>query len=394
MTETLTIRNFGPIKDKGVTIELREVNIFIGDQGTGKSTVAKLLSAIKVTLLETYIDNKNTSFNVQGKPATKEEFKQQWLNDFVDRLEFFGVASYLDDNTFVRFEDADFLFEYSEHAVTIKEVNHGDEKKHKSTPLDIYIPSYREVAVLLKDKLYAVLQAKATLPDILTTFGIRFIEARKQPSGFNYSDVLGVSYFYKNEKDFVKLNDGSEVLIENASSAINSGIPMLVVFDNEVNEVVSHDIDSNLYTPVPGVRYANVCPYIIIEEPEINCFPETQDKLMKHFISKIKSSTFSHYFNRLLVTTHSPYILSSLNNLISAHNAGRFDAKNTSEVIPEKYWLNPDDVSAYMMLQDGTCEDIMDRDENMIKAEKIDGISGILNEQFDKLLGIEFEHKK
>ena len=45
MSETLTIRNFGPIKD--MTLELRAVNILIGDQGTGKSTVAKLLTVIK-----------------------------------------------------------------------------------------------------------------------------------------------------------------------------------------------------------------------------------------------------------------------------------------------------------------------------------------------------------
>ena len=45
MNETLTIRNFGPIKD--MSFEFKKINILIGDQGTGKSTVAKLVSAIK-----------------------------------------------------------------------------------------------------------------------------------------------------------------------------------------------------------------------------------------------------------------------------------------------------------------------------------------------------------
>jgi hypothetical protein len=46
------------------------------------------------------------------------------------------------------------------------------------------------------------------------------------------------------------------------------------------------------------------------------------------------------------------------------------------------------------MLHDGTCEDIMDRSESLIKAEKIDEVSGIINEEFDRLLNIEFAHER
>lgn len=45
MNEILTIKNFCPIID--MPLGLRVVNIFIGDQGTGKSTVAKVLSVVK-----------------------------------------------------------------------------------------------------------------------------------------------------------------------------------------------------------------------------------------------------------------------------------------------------------------------------------------------------------
>jgi predicted ATPase len=62
MGETLTIQNFGPIVN--MTLELRVVNILIGDQGTGKSTVAKLLAAIKMVVL---FPERTSIINGRGK---------------------------------------------------------------------------------------------------------------------------------------------------------------------------------------------------------------------------------------------------------------------------------------------------------------------------------------
>ena len=50
MKETLHIKNFGPIKE--VKLELGKVNVLIGDQGTGKSTVAKLFHIIYSSAIE------------------------------------------------------------------------------------------------------------------------------------------------------------------------------------------------------------------------------------------------------------------------------------------------------------------------------------------------------
>ena len=42
MKEKLIIKNFGPIKS--VDLDLGKITVLIGDQATGKSTVAKVLS--------------------------------------------------------------------------------------------------------------------------------------------------------------------------------------------------------------------------------------------------------------------------------------------------------------------------------------------------------------
>ena len=45
MNERLIVKSFGPVKD--LDIIFKKVTLFIGDQGTGKSCVAKLFSMFK-----------------------------------------------------------------------------------------------------------------------------------------------------------------------------------------------------------------------------------------------------------------------------------------------------------------------------------------------------------
>jgi len=40
----IIIRNFGAIKEQRAPIEIKKVTFFIGNQGSGKSTVAKLIA--------------------------------------------------------------------------------------------------------------------------------------------------------------------------------------------------------------------------------------------------------------------------------------------------------------------------------------------------------------
>ena len=53
MKEFMIIRNFGPIEN--VEIKLKRINIFIGEQGVGKSTIAKLYSCMQDILLHFFI---------------------------------------------------------------------------------------------------------------------------------------------------------------------------------------------------------------------------------------------------------------------------------------------------------------------------------------------------
>jgi energy-coupling factor transporter ATP-binding protein EcfA2 len=385
MSETLTIKNFGPIKE--MSFEFKKINILIGDQGTGKSTVAKILSAIKNTIFLKIFD------------LPDEETEQ-----FYGHLDSVGIKSYIKKDSILIYEYPDYRFELKEGKVSInKNISLSDSIGYKFN----YIVAERNMVHVLADSLYALLEVKAELPKLFLRFGNKYQTSRKSQSEFNYSEILGVKFTHKNNKDYILIPDGTEINLSDASSGIQGCVALLTVADTIMSEVLPSGRSHYLLNK--NFRL------LVIEEPELNCFPQTQNKLVKHIIENNKISNMDalvsenndpenptidlieHYEdevkNQLVITTHSPYILTSLNNLMYAYQVGQDHEQETNVIIDKKYWINPNDVSAYMLLTDGTCEDILDREENLIRAEKIDEVSGFLNEQFDALLNIELVQK-
>ena len=76
-----------------------------------------------------------------------------------------------------------------------------------------------------------------------------------------------------------------------------------------------------------------------------------------------------------------------------AYQTGQSNGEDIDKIIDKKYWVNPADVSAYMMFPNGECKSIIDR-EGLIKTEKIDNISQILNKEFNEMFDIELAVKK
>lgn len=116
----------------------------------------------------------------------------------------------------------------------------------------------------------------------------------------------------------------------------------------------------------------------IIEEPESHLFPESQ-KYIVELISLVRNSNHA-----VLLTTHSPYVLGALNNLLYADQfRNGFDAQ-AGLIIPKEYWLNPETFDAWFV-SNGSAENCMDRELNMIQNERIDDISNVINSEYDRL---------
>ena len=128
---------------------------------------------------------------------------------------------------------------------------------------------------------------------------------------------------------------------------------------------------------------------IFLEEPEENLYPVTQRDLMNNLMDSINHSHMKH---SIVITTHSPYILTSLNNLLYAAEVGKQkqEKKKAAKIIPQKYWVDFDEVGAWFVKK-GKITSILDKKEKQIKAEKIDYLSRQLNKKFDKLTNLKYE---
>jgi len=127
---------------------------------------------------------------------------------------------------------------------------------------------------------------------------------------------------------------------------------------------------------------------LFIEEPEAHLFPSSQ---------KVVTELISLAFNTepgslaVFITTHSPYILSTLNNLILAGE--KYKTRSTrlkqelQQHVPIELAITPGSIGAFYMDRDG-CRSIIDNDTGLIDAAAIDEVSGDIARQFDAILDL------
>ena len=91
-----------------------------------------------------------------------------------------------------------------------------------------------------------------------------------------------------------------------------------------------------------------------------------------------------------MISTHSPYILTSLNNLLFAgqlYTDRKVDKNKLKDTISQKYTLNPSNFNAYL-IENGALIDLIDKESGLIRADKIDEISTHIADEFDMLLSL------
>jgi hypothetical protein len=115
------------------------------------------------------------------------------------------------------------------------------------------------------------------------------------------------------------------------------------------------------------------------EEPETHLHPSAQVEVMKAIAYLINNRQHTFF-----ITTHSPYLLYVVNNMIQ-----RFVSLKGDIPADEERWLNPEDVAAYRLPQlvQPAGQDIVDRkDTQLIDAEELESVANDLGGEFDALL--------
>jgi len=199
-----------------------------------------------------------------------------------------------------------------------------------------------------------------------------------------FSKIFGAEIYIGRNKEYAITPDGRQIPFSALSSGQQELLPLCLAFGEHL--------------PVPGTLY--------IEEPEAHLFPEAQSRLIEILVGMVSSGEApdaararrvrrrSRGGSRtsLVITTHSPYVLTKINNmLVAARVAKGLSADHVRElrkIMPSDCLLDPKQVSAYAIHADGKVVPLLDGD-GVIDTSYIDSISGQLEDEYLALLDLE-----
>lgn len=389
--QKVIIKNLGPIKE--CRIEIKPLTILIGESGTGKSVILRTISMLKwiykrmqykALFKSTEIKNDALRFRLKSIMQTS------LLEDFFDKASY--IEFQIDGASFIVIKDNSLKVHY---------------KNIKDDVLSI-------------DKIVFLNDNRSAIPEILSSAGGRrakfsyyttdmidnFLTAAKFVKKYELV-TLDVSLISKKKigyEQFYIKNKNDEIKFENASSGEKSSTIMELIlhyftsnysFDDNfisiVIELASRQIEvknlNALQKTIAKSDFKKKLTYII-EEPESNLFPINQKRILEFLVKTINTTIGSR--TEIILSTHSPYILTSLNNLIYASRLSeRKDRKDkVFKIIGKDYIMNLNDTSVYV-IKDGTAKSAIDYECNLINADILDASSNCIMDTFNKLLDID-----
>ncbi|MFC4479341.1 AAA family ATPase [Flavobacterium chungangensis] len=392
--EKLIVKNFGPIKE--AEIDLTKYVVFIGDTSTGKSVLAKLITIFRDNDLtfgadrigefnrllghynidfdteessfEYIHDNLRITISKNDLKSRKSKFLFTPTNDTKKNIE---KDSLIDLNNKINEILNNENNQYADRVVDdlkkmIKQIINIDKSLHSSP---IYIPAERILVSMLSSSISGLWANNVALPNCFKDFSARYEVARKEIKEL-YFESFGINFKWDNESEYVKIEE-KEYVLSKTSSGIQSLLPLLLVLEYEINYSDSGEVKT-----------------ILMEEPELNLFPVKQKNLINYLVEKIKETK-----NNLVITTHSPYILSSLDTLILAKNTFNEHTDLKEEInliVSENKWVDYDEISVYEVRNDGKVYSIKNEEFRSIDTNAIDGVSDIISDEFDKLTELRY----
>ncbi|UUZ87224.1 ATP-binding protein [Paenibacillus sp. P26] len=183
------------------------------------------------------------------------------------------------------------------------------------------------------------------------------------------NSILGGTYLFEEGKDKLFIENDKFLSLNHASSGQQESIWILYLI---------------LYYLIEEKK-----SFIIIEEPEAHLFPTAQNEILKIISLLINSND-----NQCIVTTHSPYILSSLNNLLYGYYLAKEHGQTAyvEELYTQDILVNPNNLNALFITRQYVTS-IYDDETKLLSGSLLDEVSEINNGYYNQLFRKEMEIK-
>lgn len=350
MTESIHIKNFGPLRDVKID-DIKPLTVLIGDSASGKSTLMKVVALMRYIYkranIYSYLKNADVSdrprsfINLIGEmqPMLTHETKINYTVHMPNG----GNYTHLLDRNGIQFDDIG--------------INKADMVFFK----EAFVAETR--SIIPTWSLYGARFPGADLGYYFNETFRDFSEATDRIKEQSL-DYIGMKMEVKTEptrKHFlISPNDGSHEVfeLEHTSSGIQASVPLMTImryfahefsftnaFRRSVLDQLSDD-DISQFRPEINLKDLKKYIHLYIEEPELSLDPQTQCL----FVNDLIHQAFYRGDNKrpddgrrlgLMFATHSPYILNHLNVLLRA---------SYYEQARKQYpYIKPDEIATYRM---------------------------------------------
>ena len=424
--QSIHIESFGPIKN--VTIPMNDIVILNGKQSSGKSTISKaiyLFKALPEKFLKSLVADesfaadfdknlvvsvRNEILSIFGTTKHFDGFKLEFRYSEDKKIEinkepYSGHARVVFSNSLKKelkniakkiesfWEETknqksneDFYAFYASRLQFFNAIKHEIQSLFQENHESFFIPAGRSLVStlsgelknidsynfdsLMKDFVQKVFNLRETFSKNLD----EIIEDKKKlssaPIDFEsikkaknlLAEIIQGQYRYEGGEEKLLIKDDKYVKMKFSSSGQQESLWIL-------NLLFINMLDNKL-------------TFTVFEEPEAHLYPVTQYSVAK-FIALSRNAKK----NQAIITTHSPYIMASINTLLVAGKNGKKYKEEVEKLMDKSYWLHIDRLSAYFV-SDGRIIDMVDKELGIIDPRYIDQASEIINDDFDKLLEI------
>ena len=430
--QKISIKNLGPIRE--FESDLSKMNLLIGEQATGKSTICKsvyFFRRIKDEIVA-YLYNVATVEGLDGgnrfpsvlnrknKDIFVQLFGVSWELDDALRMSYdygngieirvsvSGAKKYLDvryskvlvnelrkleeefAGTMRVHEVMDLSFATAERSRIHKEIRNRVNGIFNDFQSTYYIPAGRQLLVLLSGQKTKI---DYTDLDLVNRNFMRFNESIQSQFGGGIKKLH--TYYPVSERKFDVSNISNRLIQGLKGDYQATTLGEYLVVDEKHRVLINYASSGQqellwLFNQLYVLMLREEPSFVIIEEPEAHLYPSLQYKVFE-FITEFTNLNNSS----VLVTTHSPYMLTSANVLYYAGRiAGRGNHGNALQKIlhPSKY-VYPDQFPAWKLNTAGTMDSLVDAEYEDLRSSLIDEVSEEIDRLYTKLYYYEVEHE-